>query len=459
MSAFVPQFAAQAETPSISLEMVATDQLAAWMDGQDTLARLWIERTGFKAKSGQFTWLPDASGRPNRVVAGYNGKIDLSTLGDLPNKLPEGVYALTSNLPEIALIGWGLGAYRFDRYKARDRTAARLLVTDDVVHRHLESVVGSCNLGRDLINTGADDLRPSHLAMAIQSIGAEFGARVDVTTGQALLDRGFRTIHAVGRAAEDPPCLIDLRWGNPAAPRLTLVGKGVCFDSGGLDIKPSSGMRWMKKDMGGAAIALGLARLIMAERLPVCLRLLVPAVENAIAGNAYRPGDVIRSYGGITIEVDNTDAEGRLILCDAMSLACEEKPDLLIDFATLTGAARSAVGAEISAMFATSDKTAADLHDAGVRQDDPVWRLPLHAAYADLLRSSVADVVNSPSSPYGGAITAALFLHKFTGDTEWVHFDTNAFNTRSRAGRPEGGEVMSLRATFDYLRSRYGAAD
>ncbi len=457
MSVLVAQVTSQ--SPAISLELIAADQLATWTERQDARSRAWIERTGFKARAGQFTWLPDEAGQPNRVVAGYNGKFDLSTLGDLPNKLPDDIYTLTSTVPEIALIGWGLGAYRFDRYKARDRSPARLLVTDDAVRRHVEAIVSSSNLGRDLINTGADDLRPSHLAAAVQSVGAEFGARVEVTTGQALLDRGLRTIHAVGRAAEDPPCLIDLRWGNPAAPRVTLVGKGVCFDSGGLDIKPASGMRWMKKDMGGAAIALGLARLIMSERLPVCLRLLVPAVENAISGNAYRPGDVIRSYGGITIEVDNTDAEGRLILCDAMSLACEEKPDLLIDFATLTGAARSAVGAEISAMFATSDRTAADLYDAGVRQDDPVWRLPLHAAYADMLRSTVADVVNSPSSPYGGAITAALFLRKFTGDTEWVHFDTNAFNTRNRAGRPEGGEVMSLRATFDYLRSRYGAAD
>jgi len=457
MSAFAAEV--PAESPAISLELIAADQFATWSERQDDASRAWIDRTAFKARAGQFTWLPDGTGRPNRVVAGYNGKFDLTTLGDLPNKLPDDLYTLTSNVPEIALIGWGLGAYRFDRYKARDRSPARLFVPDETLRRRVEAIVSSCNLGRDLINTGADDLRPSHLAAAVQSVGAEFGARVEVTTGQALLNRGFRTIHAVGRAAEDPPCLVDLRWGNPAAPRLTLVGKGVCFDSGGLDIKPSSGMRWMKKDMGGAAIAIGLARLIMSERLPVCLRLLVPAVENAIAGNAYRPGDVIRSYGGITIEVDNTDAEGRLILCDAMSLACEEKPDLLIDFATLTGAARSAVGAEISAMFSTSDRTAAALYDAGVRQDDPVWRLPLHAPYADMLRSNVADVVNSPSSPFGGAITAALFLRKFTGDTEWVHFDTNAFNTRSRAGRPEGGEVMSLRATFDFLRSRYGAAD
>ena len=454
MSAYVTR----AETPATPLELVTAAGFAAWRQAQDESARLWVDRTGFLGRAGQVCWLPDAAGQPARVVVGHKGNQDLGTLGDLPFKLPEGIYALTAPVSELALIGWGLGAYRFDRYRSRDRAPAQLLVQDDTQLRHVQAVVSSCNLGRDLINTGADDLRPSHLAVAVQTVGAEHGARVEVTTGQALLDRGFRTIHAVGRAADDPPCLIDLRWGNPGAPRLTLVGKGVCFDSGGLDLKPASGMRWMKKDMGGAAIALSLARLIMLERLPVQLRLLIPAVENAIAGNAYRPGDVIRSYGGITIEVDNTDAEGRLILCDAMSLACEETPDLLIDFATLTGAARSAVGAEISAMFATSDQTAAALHDAGVRQDDPVWRLPLHAPYADMLKSNVADVVNSPSSPYGGAITAALFLQKFVGTTEWVHFDTMAFNNRSRAGRPEGGETMSLRATFDFLRSRYGAA-
>ncbi|MBM4202630.1 MAG: leucyl aminopeptidase family protein [Gammaproteobacteria bacterium] len=451
-------FADPTETGATPIEQVPADQFPAWRDAQSALVQAWLEKNGFKARAGQFVWLPDASGAPQHVAVGGNGRNDLAALGELAWKLPEGLYAAAADFAETALIGFGLGAYRFTRYKNTDRKPARLVIRDAALRQRVESVVSACSLARDLINTGADDLLPSALAAEVLQTGARLGATVDVVTGDALLTKGYRTIHAVGRAADDPPCLIDLRWGNPASPRLTLVGKGVCFDSGGLDLKPASGMRSMKKDMGGAAIALGLAQLIMTQRLPVRLRLLIPAVENAISGNAYRPGDVIRTYAGTTVEIDNTDAEGRLILCDALALAIEETPDLLIDFATLTGAARSAVGAEISAMFATSDKTAEALYASGAKSDDPVWRLPLHAPYEDMLRSSVADVVNSPSSPYGGAITAALFLKKFTGSTEWVHFDTMAYNTRSRPGRPEGGEAMGLRAVFNYLQERYGTA-
>ncbi len=451
-------FAEPTETDVIPLEQVHVDQFTLWRNGQSPVARAWIERSDFKARAGQNVWLPDDTGLPKRLAIGWNGRNDLSTLGDLPWKLPEGTYAADADFDEGALIGFGLGAYKFTRYKSNDRKPARLVIHDAALRSRVESVVEACCLARDLINTGADDLLPSALAAQVLATGAKLGATVEITTGDALLTKGYRTIHAVGRAADDPPCLIDLRWGDPAAPRLTIVGKGVCFDSGGLDLKPASGMRTMKKDMGGAAIALGLAQLIMTRRLPVRLRLLIPAVENAISGNAYRPGDVIRTYAGTTVEIDNTDAEGRLVLCDAMALAIEENPDLMIDFATLTGAARSAVGAEISAMFATKDQTAEQLYSAGVKADDPVWRLPLHAPYEDMLRSSVADIVNSPSSPYGGAITAALFLKKFVGDTEWVHFDTMAFNTRTRPGRPEGGEAMGLRAVFTYLQDRYAAS-
>jgi leucyl aminopeptidase len=451
-------FADPTETGVTSLEQVHVDRFAAWRDAQSPLAQAWIEKNTFKGRTGQFTWLPDSNGTPNHIAVGWNGRNDLMTLGDLGWKLPEGLYAASTDFDETALIGFGLGAYRFTRYKSTERKPARLVIRDTSLRQRVESVVNACSLARDLINTGADDLLPSALAAQVLATGAGCGATVEVVTGDALLGKGYRTIHAVGRAADDPPCLIDLRWGDEASPRLTLVGKGVCFDSGGLDLKPASGMRTMKKDMGGAAIALGLAQLIMTRRLPVRLRLLIPAVENAISGNAYRPGDVIRTYAGTTVEIDNTDAEGRLILCDALALAIEEKPDLLIDFATLTGAARSAVGAEISAMFATNDQTAQDLYRSGVDTDDPVWRLPLHAPYEDMLRSSVADLVNSPSSPYGGAITAALFLKKFTGSTEWVHFDTMAFNTRTRPGRPEGGEAMGLRAVFAYLQERYDSA-
>ncbi|MCP5180808.1 MAG: leucyl aminopeptidase family protein [Pseudomonadales bacterium] len=440
-----------------TLHLVDAQALAGWRQTLPPNAQAWLQRSAFTGRAGQFTWLPDAQGSPARVVVGYDSLDSLTTLGDLPFRLPAGRYRLEPDVGLLALIGWGLGAYRFNRYRKPERDAATLLV-DDATLDIVRQVVDACRLARDLINTGADDMLPRHLAAMTQAVGASRGATVTVTTGEALLERGLRTIHAVGRAAADAPRLIDLRWGNPSAPRLTLVGKGVCFDSGGLDLKPASGMRLMKKDMGGAAIALGLAQLIMDRQLPVCLRLLIPAVENAVSGNAYRPGDVLRTYGGLSVEIDNTDAEGRLVLCDALSLAMEEKPDLLIDFATLTGAARSAVGAEISAMFAVRDSTAQGLHDAGVRQDDALWRLPLHLPYADMLRSKVADVVNSASSPYGGAITAALFLRKFVGDTDWVHFDTMAYNTRSRPARPEGGEAMGLRAVYDYLCARYANA-
>jgi leucyl aminopeptidase len=317
------------------------------------------------------------------------------------------------------------------------------------------ATISSVTLARDLINTPAGDLLPSTLAAAVQRVAAEFDAHFSVTVGDELIQAGHGAIHAVGRASVDAPRLADLSWGDPSHPHVVLIGKGVCFDSGGLDIKPAAGMRSMKKDMGGAAIALGLARLIMANRLPVHLRLLIPAVENAIAGNAFRPGDVLRTHKGITVEIDNTDAEGRLVLCDALSLAVTQDPVLVVDYATLTGAARTAVGPEIAAMFTNDDTVAAGIEAAARRTDDAVWRLPLHADYAPMLKSTIADTVNSAASPYAGAITAALFLEKFVDSTPWVHFDVMAWNVRDRPGRPEGGEAMALRAVFDYLASRF----
>ena len=360
---------------------------------------------------------------------------------------------------DLALLGWALGGYQFTRYAAAKRGPARLLVADAQQCERVLEEASAVALTRDLINTPAEDMLPSHLAAAAERLAEQCGAACEVTTGAALLERGLRTIHAVGRAASDAPRLIDLRWGQEDHPRVTLVGKGVCFDSGGLDIKPGSAMRTMKKDMGGAAQVLGLARLIMTRKLPIQLRVLVPAVENAIAGNAYRPGDVIETYQGTTVEIDNTDAEGRLVLCDALTLAREDDPELLIDYATLTGAARAAVGAEIAALFSSDPALAQEIYRAGVAQDDAVWPMPLHEDYAYLLESKVADTLNSAPSPFAGAITAALFLAKFTGTTPWVHFDLMAFNVRARPGRPEGGEAMGLRAVYAYLARRYGRAD
>jgi len=292
----------------------------------------------------------------------------------------------------------------------------------------------------------------------VSKLATGHGAEIRVVTGQALLDEGYPAIHAVGRASTHRPRLIDLTWGDPGAPRLTLLGKGVCFDSGGLDIKPASGMRLMKKDMGGAAHAIGLADLVMSASLPVRLRLLVPAVENAIAGNAYRPGDVLATRKGLTVEVDNTDAEGRIVLSDALTEGAADTPDLMIDFATLTGAARIALGTELPAMFCNDEAVATGLAEAGRDVHDEVWRMPLHAPYRALIESKVADIANSASQPQGGAITAALFLQAFVPDAiSWAHFDIMAWTTTAKPARPVGGEAMALRAVFEFLERRYRA--
>ncbi len=299
---------------------------------------------------------------------------------------------------------------------------------------------------------------PEQLADAIVTVAQTFGATVTQIVGDDLLAQNYPTVHTVGRASENAPRLIDLRWGDSTHPKVTLVGKGVCFDSGGLDLKPASGMRMMKKDMGGAAHALGVARLVMQAELPVSLRLLVPAVENAVSGQSFRPGDVITSRKGITIEIDNTDAEGRLILCDALAEGRTEAPEVMIDFATLTGAARVALGTELPAMFSNSDTMANGLLSAAEHAQDPVWRLPLHKPYRAMLDSKVADIANAASVPFGGAITAALFLQEFVEDgTDWAHFDIMAWNRTTQPGRPEGGEAMGMRAVFAYLQQRFGA--
>jgi len=443
---------------AVPITLVRTDDFAGWRDALPKLQRQWVSRTGFRAEAEQLLWLPEDGGQPGAVAVGWNGSADLASLGSLPERLPAGDYRLATPVDELQLLGFALGSYRYDRYRAGDgaEDRPRLVLPTDADGERLEAIRAAVALGRDLINTPASDMLPSQLAGAAQSVAEACGADCQVISGDALLDRGFRTIHAVGRASADAPRLIDLSWGDPAHPRVTLVGKGVCFDSGGLDIKPASNMRTMKKDMGGAAIALGLAQLIMALELPVRLRLLIPAVENAISGNAYRPGDVIETYQGLTVEIDNTDAEGRLVLCDALALAVEEQPALLLDFATLTGSARSAVGAEIAALFCNDDAVAEAIVGAGQAQDDAVWRLPLHAPYGYKLDSKVADTVNSASTPFAGAVTAALFLQKFVADIPWAHFDVMAYNTRNRPGRPEGGEAMALRAVFAYLETRYG---
>ena len=445
-----------ASDAAIPLILLRTEELPAWLAEQAPARQAWVADNGFRAKAGQSLRLPAEGDQSTAVVVGWDGEDNLATLGGLPLSLPEGIYAPAEPLSELALLGWHLGAYQFTRYKQASRAPATLQVPASTTSERAQALASAVYLTRDLINTPAGDLLPSDLAAATAAVAEEQGANFNEVVGDDLLTAGYRTIHAVGRAATDAPRLIELTWGAADAPKITLVGKGICFDSGGLDIKPSSAMRTMKKDMGGAAQALGLAQAIMALKLPVRLRLLIAAAENAISGNAFRPGDIIETYSGRTVEIDNTDAEGRLVLCDALTLACEETPALLVDFATLTGSARSAVGAEISAMFANDDSLAEALYDSGVAVDDPVWRLPLHAPYRALLKSSVADTLNSAPTPFAGAITAALYLEDFVTDVPWVHFDLMAFNTRTRPGRPEGGEAMALRAVFDLLERRYG---
>jgi leucyl aminopeptidase len=442
-------------TDAVTIDLINTDDFEQWQQALSAPAREWVDTAAFTAKTGQHVWLPDDKGSPISVAVGWEGADSTAILGALAYKLPPKNYVLNQVPGPRTLIGWGLGAYRFTSYKKADRQPARLVLPADAPSL-VRNTVDAMALARDLINTPASDMLPSNLAEAAEKLAGSFGADVQVTTGEDLLKEGHRTIHAVGRASADAPRLIDIKWGNPEHPEVVLVGKGICFDSGGLDIKPAAGMRMMKKDMGGAATVLGLAHLIMAEELPVNLRVLVPAAENAISSNAYRPGDVITSYNGITIEIDNTDAEGRLVLCDALALAAESEPAIILDFATLTGSARAAVGAEIAAMFSNSDEAAAGIQAEGSEQEDAVWRMPLHQAYKSMLDSQVADTVNSAASPYAGAITAALFLEPFIKDTPWVHFDIMAFNTRTRPAHPEGGEAMGLRAVFSYLKNTYG---
>lgn len=447
----------ESDVTPIPLQLLSEEDLPQWLEGASAATRAWLERLQFKAEAGQIGWISDEDGEPAGAVIGWDGKDNLSTLGALPMTLPEGVYQLTTAVSDLQLTGWGLGAYQFDRYKNPSRNPAQLLIPTDNDADGVTNMVAAVTLIRDLVNTPADDMTPHTLALEATQVADAHQAEVTITVGDELLDAGYGAIHAVGRAAAVAPRLIDVTWGNPDHPAVTLVGKGVCFDSGGLDLKPAAGMRWMKKDMGGAAQALGLAQMIMSAGLPVRLRLLIAAVENAVSGNAYRPGDILQTYKGLTVEIDNTDAEGRLVMCDALALAAEESPELLIDFSTLTGSARSALGPEVGAMFSNRDDVAADLVAAGEQFDDAVWRLPLHQPYQAMLDSKVADTVNSASSPMAGAITAALFLEKFVGDTSWVHFDIHAFNTRPRPGRPEGGEATASRAVFGYLQQRYGS--
>ena len=451
--------------PAIAIHLVDKARLDAFVGSRTPAQRAQIAGCRFKAEAGTHAILADGDGWI--VAAGVRDVAGLGSwcLARLAETLPAGTYRLVApvgvDLREgAALIGWMLGQYRFERYrKDASSEAPRILLTQEV-----KAIAGAAAeaeavaLVRDLVNTPAEDMGPADLEHEIERLARAHKALLHVTRGEAL-EQEYPCVHVVGRAASrsHAPRMIELEWGDPAAPRVAIVGKGVCFDSGGLDIKPSSGMLLMKKDMGGAAHAIALARLIMEAGLKVRLHLIVPAVENAVAGNAFRPGDVLRSRAGLSIEIGNTDAEGRLILADALARAGEDKPDLILDFATLTGAARVALGPDLPALFTRNDATAEALIAGGLGADDPVWRMPLHDAYREWLKSDIADLNNAPSGGYAGASVAALFMDRFVAEgLDWAHFDTFAWRPAAKPGRPKGGDALGLRAAWAMLRGRYG---
>jgi leucyl aminopeptidase len=420
----------------------------------------WAAASGFKAAAGSVLLVPGADGAIASVLLGLgSGLPDRFAAGRLATALPPGIYRLREGFddPALAALAFALGAYRFTRYRPSEDAGIRLVLPDGVDRDLILRTAEAVNFARDLINTPANDLGPAELAEAAAGVARARGAAIRIIDG-AELARDFPMIHAVGAAATDQrrPRLVDIAWGDPSHPKVTLVGKGVCFDTGGLDIKPASGMLLMKKDMGGAANILALARMVMGADLPVNLRVLVPAVENAIAGPAFRPGDVLRSRKGVTVEIGNTDAEGRLVLADALALAAEESPDLVIDLATLTGAARVALGPEVVPFYTRDDGLAADLARHGEQQSDPLWRLPLWQPYRSMLDSKVADINNAGSAPFAGSITAALFLARFVPDeVPWIHGDIYAWNPSAKPGRPEGGEAQMIRALYALIAGRY----
>jgi leucyl aminopeptidase len=423
--------------------------------------RQWLASTGFKAGRGEIRHLPDASGNVAAVVLGLGEHFDMWAWGDLAAGLSAGSYRIATELgaeeATSAALAWALGTYRFTRYRESDETFASLVVPAHADAGLIDRTVTGTFLARDLINTPAQDMGPAELASAAETLARAHGATFRCVVGDELLDKNYPAIHAVGRAAARAPRLIDLTWGNADAPKVTLVGKGVCFDTGGLDLKPSAAMLKMKKDMGGSATMMGLASMIMDAGLPVRLRLLIPAVENAVSGDAYRPGDILKTRKGLTVEVGNTDAEGRIVLCDALADADDEKPALMFDCATLTGAARVALGPDLPALFTDNRDLAEGLERHGETQGDPLWRLPLYAPYAEKLKSKVADMNNVSDGPFAGAITAALYLKAFVSQTEsWAHIDTYAWNDAARPGRPAGGEPLGLRSLYAYIAEKFG---
>jgi leucyl aminopeptidase len=449
------------------LWLVAEGELASWHRAQDAVTQSWLTALRFRAERHQLVVIPGTEGAPRGAVLGLGAlaavaDLDLWNLAGAPERLPAGAWRIATPLPReaatAAALGWASGCYRFERYRSAPRApagGALLAPPAEADMDYVRGAAGALTMARDFINTAAADMNPAVLAREAAALAREHGAEAAIVEGDDLA-RSYPAIHAVGRAAAHAPRLIDLRWGEATLPKLTLIGKGVCFDSGGLDLKTAAGMLLMKKDMGGAACVLALARMIMQARLPVRLRVLVPAVENAVSGDAYRPGDVLRTRRGITVEVGNTDAEGRLVLCDGLAAAADDAPDLIVDLATLTGAARVALGPELPALYGTREDTVAALLRHGRRLADPLWHMPLWGGYDEDLASKVADVNNVSASTFAGSIIAALFLRRFVDPRQdWLHVDLYAWNGKDRPGRPVGAEPQAVRALYALIAERY----
>lgn len=448
---------------AVPLDAVRASDVEKWLRRRTSREASWLHSTGFAAKEGQIALVPSANGAIAFAVLGLGSELDPLALAAGPELLPPGTYALRDVPEEFggarATLAWLLGTYAFERYKKGAKRFPKLVVPENVDGTEVTRIAQGVFLARDLVNTPSNDMGPAELADAARALAHSYHAKFTVIAGDDLLKHNYPLIHAVGRASERPPRLIDLRWGNDTAPKVTLVGKGVCFDSGGLDLKNSAGMLTMKKDMGGAAIMLAVAQMAMDAKLSLRLRVLIPAVENAVSGRAYRPGDVFPSRKGLTVEIGNTDAEGRLVLADALTEADSESPELLIDVATLTGAARSATGMEVPPFFTDDENLAADLARHAAAVHDPLWRLPLWRGYERTLASPIADLTNNPDYNLAGAITAALFLNRFVGRARsWVHLDIPAWIDRPRPGRRRGAEANAARALYALLAERYPSA-
>ena len=444
---------------SLPVQFVLQPKWRTWLKDQSAARRGWIESLGIAGNAGDLVVLPGRDGKAAGAVLVISAKPTLWDFGALGTKLPAGTWKLGDTAPVSptdAAVAIGLGLWKFERYKGKkSKPSAKFLWPAGADKTRATAMIEAISMARDLITTPSSDMGPADLAAAATEMAKKFKAKISITVGDDLLKKNYPTIHAVGRASVRAPRLIDLTWGNPKDPKVTLVGKGVCFDTGGLDLKPASGMLNMKKDMGGAATVMAVAAMVMACKLPVRLRLLVPAVENSVAGNAFRPLDVITTRAGITVEVGNTDAEGRLILCDALTEGASEKPSMMVDCATLTGAARVSLGPDLPALFCNDDTLADGLIATGTEVADPMWRMPLYQPYRSMYASKVADVNNVATSPFGGAIIAALYLQEFVpDDVPWAHFDMMGWNNASRPGRPEGGEAQTARAIFTTIEKR-----